>query len=133
MGKPNYEKPTSQVDLEQRLKKDDVPNGTLVHGTTPEPSDNGYVNVDPIYQNYANPTEQPLRAESGVQKKIEEGLYADDVDLEKGATPEGEADADEEGEGDETPQGSSSSQTTTTQGAAATPPSPTPPTPPSNS
>jgi hypothetical protein len=124
MAKPNYEKPTSQLDLEARQKSDYEPAAVLVKGTDAEPSDNGYVGVDPIYQTFANDTEQPLLAEKGAEAKVEDRYYADDVDTEAGATPTGEPEAEEKAEESKTSQttGSGSTQSTTPS-TPSTPPS----------
>ena len=104
MAKANYEKPASLVDLEERQKKDYVPMGVLVPGTDREQSDNGYVNVDPIYQTFANETEKPFAAESGAEAKVEKNYFSDDVDFDAAATVKGESEEDEpEEEEEETP------------------------------
>jgi hypothetical protein len=125
MGKPNYEKPTSQVDLERRLKDDYVSPSVLGQAVDPVlESENGYVGVDPIYQNFANETEKPYASEKGVEKKLEAPYYGDKTDFDKGATPEGEAEAEEQ----EEDEGQSSSGTTTTPdggGSGAAPAAPT--------
>jgi hypothetical protein len=43
------------------------------------PTDEGYVGVDPIYQNHANDTEKPYAAEGGADG-LAEDAYADAVD-----------------------------------------------------
>lgn len=101
MSKPNYEKPTSQLDLEARQKDDYQPSSVLTKGTDPELSNNGYVGVDPIYQTFASETEKPFLAEKGPEKKIEDNYVSDDVDLDQAATPEGESDADKYKDEDE--------------------------------
>lgn len=126
MAKPNYEKPASQVDLEERQKKDYMPPAQLRPGVDPEPSHTGFVGVDPIYQNYANATEAPLRAEKGPEKQIEETAYAKDADFEAGKTPEGQAAAAEDDEEDEEPV--VTTPTTNSPASSSTPP----PVPPSN-
>ena len=125
MAKPQYTKPTSQLDLEERQKPDYVPPSQLTPGINPQPSDNGYIGVDPIYQNYANDTEKPYLAEKGPEAKIEKNYVTDDVDTSKGATAEGEAPVEDDEPEDE---GKDEGKTTTAaQGGAATPPSgPTP-------
>lgn len=101
--KPNYEKPTQQVDLEERLKDDYVPAAVLTVAEDPVvTSENGYVAVDPIYQNFANETDKPFAAEKGPEKKLEEGavsgtpLYNDETDFDAGATADGEGEEDPE-------------------------------------
>lgn len=96
MAKPNYTKPTVQVDLEQRLDEGDVPHGVLIQGTDPKPSENGFVGVDPIYQNFADETHKPFRAEDGAEAVFEEVLYAEDADFDAGATPETVEDAEDD-------------------------------------
>lgn len=133
MAKPQYSKPTSQVDLEERSKDDYVPPAQLIQGTDPQPAETSFVGVDPIYQNYANDTEKPMRAEEGAEKKFEDLAYADEVDADFGAAPQGEAEAvekkEEEESGDSTSSTSGGTGTTTASGSGATPPSsgPTPP------
>ena len=126
MGKPNYEKPTSQIDLEARQSKDYVPSAVLVQGNDAEPSDNGYIGVDPIYQTFANETERPFLSEKGPESKVEEAWVADEVDTAVSATPSGQSEAEEQREDDSstTPTGSTTTPTTTpaTSGAATTPP-----------
>jgi hypothetical protein len=125
MAKPQYSKPASQVDLEERLSDDYVPVGQLNQGTDPGLSDNGFVGVDPIYQNFANETEKPFKAEKGPEAKIEKDVFTDDVDFDAGATAEGESEVDAEEEKEEeaskTPSGSGSSGTGSS-GSGSTPP-----------
>ena len=117
MGKPKYSKPTSQVDLEARLKDDYVSPSVINQGVDPVyESENGYVAVDPIYQHFANETEKPLASESGVEKKLEEVYYNEDTDFDAGATAEGEGSEEDEDEEEE----------------EETPPAPSPNTPPTN-
>lgn len=121
MSNPNYEKPTSQVDLEARLKDDYESPSLLRQGESPSlESANGYIGVDPIYQNFANETEKPLAAEKGVEKKLEAVYYSDDTDFDAAATPQGEGDAEDEEEKAGT--GQDSSGNTTTPQSPATPP-----------
>lgn len=127
MAKPQYTKPTSQTDLEERQKPDYVPSSQLIQGTDPDLSDNGYVGVDPIYQNYTNDTEKPYLAEKGPEKKVEELVYAEDVDTSKGATAEGEPDSEPEGEDTKTTPDGSTKQTTQAAGGSGGPATPTPP------
>lgn len=126
MAKPQYSKPTSQVDLEERMKDDYVVPSRLVQGTDPEKAETPYVGVDPIYQNYANETEKPLLSEKGAESKLESLAYADDVDKDFGATPEGESEATEQAEeeqsGDSTSTSSGGTGTTTASGSGSTPP-----------
>lgn len=90
----NYELPASQVDLEARLKTGDKSNRVLSTADSYEQDDvdkesvagyavegnevNAYVGVDPIYQNYADETQKPLRAEGGPEAKLEELTLEDD-------------------------------------------------------
>lgn len=63
-----YAPPASQVDLAERLANGNASSAVL--STAPSAvqearpvDEEGYVNVDPIYQNHANDTEAPLQAE----------------------------------------------------------------------
>lgn len=98
MTKPNYEKPSSQLDLEARQKKGYKPSSVLIQGEDPQVSDNGYIGVDEVYQNYANDTEAPLRAEDGPEAKIEANFLSDDADVTAGRTEDGESSDDDEEE-----------------------------------
>lgn len=118
MTKANYEKPASQVDLEARQKKDYQPSSVLIKGEDPVVSDNGYIGVDPIYQNYANETEAPMKSEGGPEAKIQANFVADDADFTAGATENGEVEEDDEDE-DETPSGSTGPSTPQTPGTPA--------------
>lgn len=76
MAKARYSKPTSQVDLDERLKNENRVTGIL-KDTNPADSsvyyaESGFVGTDPIYQNYANDTDEPLKAESGADKQAED-------------------------------------------------------------
>lgn len=93
--KPNYTKPTSQLDLEARQSEDYVPPTVLGRDVDPQKSENGYVGVDPIYQNFANDTEAPYAAEEGPESVVEENYYHDEVDFNLAATPEGSGDAED--------------------------------------
>ena|SRR5690349_15437782 len=71
--KATYEKPTSQLDLEARQADGYVPPSQLTTPNEPgvTPYDRGgYVGVDPVYQNAANETERPMRAEDGPEAKL---------------------------------------------------------------
>lgn len=62
--KVEYAKSTAQVDLETRLADDAVPR--FDQKVNPAPAtDEGYVGVNPEYQNAANEYEEPLEAEEG--------------------------------------------------------------------
>jgi hypothetical protein len=68
-------KPTSQLDLERRLDKDnesEVANRVPVTRNPDHFGREAYVGVDPIYQNHANDTEKPYAAEEGPEKDAEE-------------------------------------------------------------
>jgi hypothetical protein len=68
-----YEKPTSQLDLEARQAEGYVPPSQLVQPNDPgvTPFDRGgYVGVDPVYQNAANETERPIRADEGAEAEV---------------------------------------------------------------
>lgn len=69
-----YTKPTSQLDLEARLERDNENPAAHVPGYS-NPASFGvedYVGTDPVYQNHANDTEAPLKAEGGAEQKAEE-------------------------------------------------------------
>jgi hypothetical protein len=75
--KVEYTKPTSQLDLEARLGEDaeDEKLGTpLFPLKNPDldPTEDGDVGTDPVYQNYANETDAPLAAEGGADQLAEE-------------------------------------------------------------
>lgn len=126
MAKPKYTKPTSQLDLEARQAKDFVNPSVLVKGVDGEPSDNGFIGVDPVYQNYANETDRPLLAEGGAESKLEKDYVTDDVDTTKGATPEGESEAEDKAEDED-------KGTTPPSNSSSNPPAPSSSTPPSGS
>lgn len=82
--KPEYTQPRTQTDLEARLA-DEPPAASVVVNPNPF-GDEAYAGTDPIYQNYANDTEKPLRAAKGVEKKAEDQIreahkFADDADV----------------------------------------------------
>ena len=130
MAKPKYTKPASTLHAEEVTKSGYDP-GRLDKGGYPDPSENGYVGVDPIYQNFANETEKPYVAEGGAEKKVEAPFLADEVDLDAGATPKGQSEAEEQVEEEEeqeeplNPGGSTSSSggTPTSPSTPSTPPS----------
>jgi len=71
-----YAPPASQVDLEERLASGNASHRVLstadIAVQEPRPEDvEGYVNVDPIYQNHANHTEAPLQGEGGPEAQLE--------------------------------------------------------------
>lgn len=81
-----YTRPTSQVDLEERLKADNRL-GAPVENAKPKPvSDDGYVGVDPIYQNHANDTDAPHQADDGADKLAEKS-FEEQATRTKGAEP----------------------------------------------
>ena len=71
-----YAPPASQVDLEERLASGNASHRILstadIAVQEPRPDDvEGYINVDPIYQNHANDTEAPLQGEEGPEAELE--------------------------------------------------------------
>lgn len=101
MAKAQYSKPTSQVDLEARQKSDYVPSTVLNQGSDPELSENGYVGVDPIYQNAANVTEQPIEASGGAEAKVFDQYLSETAEYPE--LPEDEDDDAEDGSESQTP------------------------------
>lgn len=93
-----YTKPTSQLDLEERLARNNESPLSVVQAQNSQSpfgvEEGAYVNVDPIYQNYANDTEKPLEAEEGVEK--------DALDVFKDAVA---VDEDDDRSGDQKPSG----------------------------
>jgi hypothetical protein len=83
MAKAEYSKPASQLDLEARQKDDYEPPAVLKPGVDPALSTNGYVGVDPIYQNAANSTERPIEATKGAEAKVFENFLDEDVEYPK--------------------------------------------------
>lgn len=89
-----YSKPSSQLDLEARLKNGNESNAVLstseyFKGEAAPEGKAGYIGVDPQYQNHANHTEAP-----GVSSKSKEDEIAAEfagVDLED-VTPEQDGD-----------------------------------------
>ena len=88
-GEANYELPASQVDLQARLEngnKSDRILSTADIYEAPEDDENArdyrvegndtenYLNVDPMYQNYANDTEAPHLSEEGPEADLEDLL-----------------------------------------------------------
>lgn len=134
--KANYDKPTSQVDLEARQQEDYVPPTQLQPGVDPSPSDTGYVGVDPIYQNFANETEKPYAAEGGPEAVVEETVYADNANFNAGRTSPGltedvdyEDDEDDEEAEPESPSASGSGSGSTSPKRDTSPSTTTPPAP----
>lgn len=72
-----YTKPTSQVDLEERLDRDnEVVSTTKTYNPgygDVEPG-NLYLGTNPEYQNHANDTEAPLQADEGPDQLAEEAV-----------------------------------------------------------
>lgn len=103
MTEANYTKPASQLDLEARQADDYEVPSKLTQGTEPELSKNGYVGVDPIYQNHANSTEGPIEADGDNPeiKVFDEVAYHEDIDFSATDAPESNSDAAVEGEEDE--------------------------------
>ena len=114
--KAMYSKPASQVDLEARQKSDYQPSTVLGKGVDPQLSENGFVGVDPIYQNFADVTGAPFAAESGPEAKLDSAYVTEDADYKAGAADASEYDNEDEEEEDEEPTDSPN-----------TPASPTPP------
>lgn len=75
-NKVEYTKTTAEVDLEERLARDNEPVGgggaTLNPGHGDVEAGNLYLGTSPIYQNHANDTDAPLQAEEGVDRDLEE-------------------------------------------------------------
>lgn len=70
-----FPKTTAQVDLETRLKngnKAEYASDPVNPKDVGVVSDDGFVGVDPIYQNAANKTDRPIAAKSGPDKAAEE-------------------------------------------------------------
>lgn len=74
------QKPSTQVDFEERLAKENAPKGeTPGEGRSfaVEGNDTSkYVGVSPEYKTYANDTEAPLRGEDGAESVFEERQIA---------------------------------------------------------
>lgn len=76
MTDARYSKPTSQVDLEERLKNNNAAPAVLKDTNPADSTVNytkaGFVGTDSVYQNYANETDAPLKAQGGPDKRAEE-------------------------------------------------------------
>lgn len=93
--KVEYTKSAAQLDLERRMENDNesplaVSNLAVSRAGVFGEDEDAYVNVDPVYQNHANDTEKPLKADSGVNKKAEAAyretvLSSEDSDRSKDA------------------------------------------------
>jgi hypothetical protein len=90
--KPKYTQPASADFQKEVASKDYTPPGVVTGGTEPGLSENGYVGVDPIYQNHANHTEAPYEAEDSAESKLHAKELSDDVDFSLTDPPEGEGD-----------------------------------------
>jgi len=90
----NYEKPASLLDLEARQEEGYVPPGVVGRTSDPQKSENGYVGVDPIYQNYADETHKPGFPDEGAEAEIWKNFVSDDVDTSIGAAPEDVSEAE---------------------------------------
>lgn len=84
----NYEKPASLLDLEARQAEDYVPPGVVGRTSDAQLSENGYVAVDPIYQNFADETHRPGFPEEGAEAEVWKSFVSEDVDTSIGGTPE---------------------------------------------
>lgn len=122
MAKPKYTKPTSTLHAEEVTKSGYDP-GRLDKGGDPAPSENGFIGVDPIYQNFANETEKPFVAEGGAEKKVESQFLADEIDLDAGATPQGDVESEDAEEEEEEDTSGGSTTPSTTPSTPSTPPS----------
>jgi hypothetical protein len=111
--KAQYSKPTSQVDLEERQKKDYVPPSQVGGTEDPGQSENGYIATDPIYQNHADHTHAPYQAdEKSAEGKLFAQQYSDDVDFDATNAPDSVDDASDDDDG-------AGQQSTTASGGAA--------------
>lgn len=73
--KPYRTKSSAQLDLERRLENSNESESRVGKTVKVNPNPFGaddYAGTDPIYQNYANETEKPLRAEGGAFGDAEE-------------------------------------------------------------
>lgn len=81
-------KSTAQRDMEYRMSEGYVSDSVVGNAVVVNPNPFGneaYAGTDPIYQNYANEQNKPLKAEEGVEKKLEDQvrkLYETDDDNE---------------------------------------------------
>lgn len=77
-----YTESTAAQDLKRRLENDNESALAVAQAnTTSDPygkdekgKENGYVNTDPVYQNYADDTHKPLAAEEGPFKEAEKAF-----------------------------------------------------------
>lgn len=135
VDKATYTKPASQLDLEARLENENTSELRLSDAPSrvdeePVREDgardyrvegndvSAYVGVDPIYQNYADETHKPSRADDGAEAEVFERLDNDGKAVAEAA--EKLKQEDEEPElGDDT-----SNAAEVTRGTVGTPPSP---------
>ena len=89
----NYEDSASLVDLKARQEEDYVPPGVVGRASDAQKSENGYVGVDPIYQNFVDETHQPGIPDEGAEAEIWQTFVSEDVDTSLMATPESVSDA----------------------------------------
>lgn len=90
--KATYSKPASQVDLEARREEDYQPSTVRQYGDDPSASKDGFVGVDPVYQNYSDHLGAPQPsggAEGEILKNFvaEDAEYPDLTDGEAGGEP----------------------------------------------
>lgn len=122
MAKPKYEESAATKDLKERTDPD-YQGQIKVQPTDPDDTtSDGYIAVDEVYRNHANPTDGPIKADGkGPQAKAFDEYYDDDTDFDAGATPEGESEAVDEREEEE------ESETSSTPSAPSNPPATTAP------
>lgn len=73
----SYTRPATALDAERRLAEGNTVSSRM-QGVNPSEairSDEGYVGVNPEYQNAANETDEPRDAEEGVEKDLEDAYY----------------------------------------------------------
>ena len=126
-NEPNYTNPPTLDWAEKASDPDYKPDSVLIKGTEQPKSDNGYVGVDPIYQNHSEERDKPRAAEEGPEAVLEEAFFTEDVDFDQTAPPEGSDEASEQAEEEQEQEPAPSSSTTpapsTTPAAPSTPPS----------
>jgi len=104
--KANYTPSTQQLDLEERMADDYVSPKVIVQGEVPNQlQEDGFVNTDPIYRNYANEVDKPGHPEEGVYADLEDEMFGKDLaekaregklteeDIEKAKAEKAEAEA----------------------------------------
>jgi hypothetical protein len=85
--KVEYTKPTSLLDLEARLERENRSDAVLPSYVNPEDAEapeaqwavegnevDNYVGVSPEYMTYANDSDKPRRAEEGAEAEVEKQL-----------------------------------------------------------